>query len=226
MQVVKQVAQEVYANAGKRDAEAAVQKAVEERIRPDEKYREDYIRKLVHPDEGGMGEINLFDYLHGMEIENLQDFYLDGKNLFTDRVSNADRLKIVQFFMGSRDVSLWPDLSRQVRFIMPQEAKGHDIAWTVEILTNISPIYREKVVTVANRFFSPRTQNEERCYILAALCKKENLSLGRLDEIDRYDQRQRDEFVGQCVPPGFQSGGRIVYRFDSILEQGWGITYV
>lgn len=155
-----------------------------------------------------------------LPLEKLQLLYLNLRNVFTSACLNSERQRIVNCLRGiSQDQ--WPVVLKQSCFIMPIGSRGHDVMWSIEILTSIDNLnYRNKLVHVANRFFDYDTLTVERGYILEALSK---LSLEALIRIDNAQEEERSLFIKDHVPESLKKMNRIACIYDPILEKGWNV---
>lgn len=129
-------------------------------------------------------------------VETLKALLLNLKDVFTDKILNNDRSKMI-YCLLQVDQSQWKELLKQVSFIMPVGTRGHDVAWATKILCQfICPSYRSKLVNVANRFFEYDTTTLDRGYILEAMSKLNHLEL---EAHANPDQQMREEFFAKHV---------------------------
>lgn len=190
------------------------------RVLPTERDRWKYIEALTISDAGVVyngGELN--DLLSRLPIADLQELYLSLRNVFTPNCDNTHRCRIAAHFLGIAKAE-WPELVKQVCFIMPKDAPGHDIMWATESLVSASTAYRKKLVRTAHRLFDYNTLTSERGYILAALAE---LSSNQLDEIDKFDEDEGNQFVRDYVPASLKEGAKLAYVYDRALEAGWNL---
>lgn len=159
----------------------------------------DQIEALVNPHEpiDICYKTNLHLMLWNSSHQTVQDLYLVLKELFSPCISNEERLSIINCLLCI-SVDQWPDVMKQVCFIMPLGTRGHDVKWATKILIAVTnPTDRAKIVNVANRLFTYNTRTVEKGYILAALTR---LNPDELNNLDRGDEKKRAQFIQNAVP--------------------------
>ncbi len=139
---------------------------------------------------GGIGTHNPWGNSAGDAERNLDQ-------IITDRCLNEHRTRIISLLLNvpqeQRSV-----LMKQVCFIMPKGAQGHDVVWATEILASIEdPSEREQVVNTAHGLFTYNTSIGDRVYILEAVKKLPPDEIKRLYCADKED---RTKFVTGCLP--------------------------
>ncbi len=179
-----------------------------------------YINQLQPDNLGPSGLLNFDTTLLQLPVDTLQALHLSLGHVFTNQCSNYERGKIINCLLGVNQ-DQWEVLLKQVCFIMPVGTRGHDVAWATEILSSVvDPAFREKLTHVANRLFKYDTLTVERGYILEAVAQ---LDSEALSDLDKANEKTRDQFVANHVPASLKKGARKAYVYDSVLGKGWKV---
>jgi hypothetical protein len=178
--------------------------------------KKEYVSRLLQPDENEDYENTLFQ----LSLETLQELCLSLGNVFTDKCSNDQRVKMIQSLLKV-DQNQWRTLLQQVCFIMPVGTPGHDVMWATEILSSITDFSdRERIAIAANRLFKPETLTVERGYILDAVAKLDSEERAVLD---RADEEARTKFVNGCVSEFVKREDETLYSSYRIQQKGWKV---